>query len=51
MGKRFSGLLVEMREKPSRSGPRCIIAGGETTVKVRGRGVVEGIRSSHYLWP
>jgi glycerate 2-kinase len=39
VGKRFSGLLVEMREKSSPSRPACFIAGGETTVTVRGRGV------------
>jgi glycerate 2-kinase len=38
VGKRFSGLLVEMREKSSPR-PTCIIAGGETTVTVRGRGI------------
>jgi glycerate 2-kinase len=38
VGKRFSGLLVEMREKSSPR-PACIIAGGETTVTVRGRGI------------
>ena len=38
VGKRFSGLLVEMRERPSHR-PTCIIAGGETTVTVRGTGV------------
>jgi glycerate 2-kinase len=38
-GKRFSGLLVEMRERSSLSRPACIIAGGETTVTVRGRGI------------
>jgi glycerate-2-kinase len=39
VGKRFSGLLVEMRERSSPSRPACIIAGGETTVTVRGRGI------------
>jgi len=39
VGKRFSGLLVEMREKSSPSRPVCIVAGGETTVTVRGRGI------------
>ena len=39
VGKLFSGLLVEMREKSSPSRPACIIAGGETTVTVRGKGI------------
>jgi glycerate 2-kinase len=41
VGKRFSGLLVGMNEKspPPPSRPASIIAGGETTVTVRGRGI------------
>jgi glycerate 2-kinase len=39
VGKRFSGLLAEMREKSSPSQPTCIVAGGETTVTVLGRGM------------
>jgi glycerate 2-kinase len=40
MGKLFSGLLVEMTHKSlPMSPPACIIAGGETTVTARGRGV------------
>jgi glycerate 2-kinase len=39
VGKRFSGLLLEMREKSSPSRPACIIAGGETSVTVRGGGI------------
>ena len=40
VGELFSGLLVEMREKSSAlSRPTCIIAGGETTVTVRGSGI------------
>jgi len=39
VGKGFSGLLLEMRDRLSASRPACVIAGGETTVTVRGRGV------------
>jgi glycerate 2-kinase len=39
VGKRFSTLLTEIRGRSSPSPPpACIIAGGETTVRVRGRG-------------
>lgn len=39
VGKRFSTLLAEMRLKSSPSRPSCIVAGGETTVTVRGNGI------------
>jgi glycerate 2-kinase len=40
VGKLLSGLLVEMlRRSLPMAPPACIIAGGETTVAVRGRGV------------